>query len=300
MLHAFTTSLTIHSLLLLLCSLFSSSLCSDPSSTGTGQAPANPTPAPFSPSAAAPFHNPFTDPSSPPAEYLNLTKIRNVLERMEDLIILALIQRVQYPYDPSLYVRQEGKKAPKLDWFLQGEEALLALTGQWQLPDQVPFAPLGKLPQPVFSPLPQYPIVLHGSASYISLNAELKKAYLTSTLPSLNLPRQSPSAVAGPTLSADASWLHLLSSRIHLGVYVAESKYISNATLFTEPIRARDRTELNLLVTNQTVEDANVARVQVKATGYGAPAEAVGGLYRNVLIPLTKEVEVGYLLGRLS
>ncbi|KAE8231120.1 hypothetical protein CF326_g3872 [Tilletia indica] len=294
--------LTTHNFLLLFCSLFTTpSLCvaipggSDPAAFIT----AAPIPVPAS-TPAAPLQSPFIDPSSPPANYLTLTLIRNVLERMEDLIIFALIQRSQYPYDPALYL-PHGKSPSALKWFLEKEEGVLALTGQWQLPDQVPFTSLQKLPQPIYSPLPSYPTVLNGSASQINLNKALKRAYLNSTLPSLNLTitTTTPSPVPGPTLNTDASVLHLLSSRIYLGRYVAESKYVSNSTAFADPIRTRNTTMLNLLVTNRTVEDANVQRVQLKAVSYGAPSEAVGGLYRDVLIPLTKEVEVSFILSYL-
>ncbi|KAK0546846.1 chorismate mutase aro7 [Tilletia horrida] len=230
-------------------------------------------------SNAAPT-NPFLNPSANPADLLNLTLIRTVLEHAEDRIISAIIERSQ-------------------------QEALLALTGQWELPDQVPFTSRARLPAPVY-PVPTYPSVLHGAAANFSRNHALKKAYLNSTLPSLNLPPSQktggPNPALGPTLHADTALLHLLSSRIHLGRYVAESKYASNTSLYAQPIASKNLTALNALITNTTVEEANVVRVQSKAGMYGdgAQAQAVGALYRDVLIPLTKEVEVGYLLGRLS
>ncbi|KAK0530588.1 chorismate mutase aro7 [Tilletia horrida] len=252
-------------------------------------------------SNAAPT-NPFLNPSANPADLLNLTLIRTVLEHAEDRIISAIIERSQYAYDARLYSSPPNST---LDWFLARQEALLALTGQWELPDQVPFTSRARLPAPVY-PVPTYPSVLHSAAANFSRNHALKKAYLNSTLPSLNLPPSQktggPNPALGPTLHADTALLHLLSSRIHLGRYVAESKYASNTSLYAQPIASKNLTALNALITNTTVEEANVVRVQSKAGMYGdgAQAQAVGALYRDVLIPLTKEVEVGYLLGRLS
>jgi len=77
------------------------------------------------------------------------------------------------------------------------------------------------------------------------------------------------------------------------------------------------------LLTNKAVEDRVIKRVQNKATAYGQEItddtssvqgvaipdemtkhlkvnpEAMGRLYRDIIIPLTKDVEVDYLMKRI-
>ncbi|KAK0553757.1 chorismate mutase aro7 [Tilletia horrida] len=269
--------------------------------------------------------SPFLNPSSPPAAYTNLTAIRNVLEQMENYILFALLERSQYPLDPSLYTKpvpsqyvdlvgSKKRHGSVLDWYLDQDEASLARTGQWDLPAQTPFTDRKHLPKSAIASPPKYPTVLHGAGANFDVNAALLQTYINQTLPSLQLVqvargRKSVNPALGPTLSADASLLHALSSRTLIGRYVAESKFESNTSLYTDYIRHRDLAALTTLITNKTVEDQNVARVRTKmavfSTGGNAEqadqilVDAAGSLYKDVLIPLTKQVEIGYLLGRL-
>eukprot|EP00955_Chlamydomonas_euryale_P083909 363901-Chlamydomonas_euryale.AAC.9 len=84
---------------------------------------------------------------------------------------------------------------------------------------------------------------------------------------------------------------------------------------YTELIKARDSGGIMELLTDIAVEDRVVERVALKAATFGqdvvsgsaAPStnlkispDAVGSLYRKWIMPLTKEVEVMYLLRRLE
>ena len=85
----------------------------------------------------------------------------------------------------------------------------------------------------------------------------------------------------------------------------------------TELIRKRDVIGLEDAITNAAVERQVLQRLETKARAYGrdpsvsvealkskeadkVDVDAVVAIYRDLVIPLTKEVEVEYLLSRLE
>jgi chorismate mutase len=85
----------------------------------------------------------------------------------------------------------------------------------------------------------------------------------------------------------------------------------------TELIKKRDVKGLEDAITNEVVERQVLQRLATKARTYGrdpsagaealkskeadkVDVDAVVAIYRDVVIPLTKEVEVEYLLARLD
>ncbi len=77
-------------------------------------------------------------------------------------------------------------------------------------------------------------------------------------------------------------------------------------------IREEDRKGIDAAITNEKVEQQVLERLRLKATTYGMdPAvgaqgpgkinvDAVVTMYKDFIIPLTKEVEVEYLMQRLE
>lgn len=94
-------------------------------------------------------------------------------------------------------------------------------------------------------------------------------------------------------------------------MFVSESKFRSDPASFIQPIQQRDEKTLESLITKPEVEAALLVRLEEKARVYGQdlngsavkaeskidPDIAVQ-LYRDFVIPLTKDVEVEYLLKR--
>ena len=81
--------------------------------------------------------------------------------------------------------------------------------------------------------------------------------------------------------------------------------------MYTELIRKRDIQGLIDSITNTEVEEKILARLTRKAEVYGVDPmgdnsqrkitpEYLVRIYKNVVIPITKEVEVEYLLRRLG
>jgi len=98
-----------------------------------------------------------------------------------------------------------------------------------------------------------------------------------------------------------------LSKRIHYGKFIAEAKFLADPDTYTPLIRDQDVTGLMNLLTFPKQEQRVVARVQAKAalfgqdigedgratdTSYKVQPALVASLYRNWVMPLTKEVQV--------
>ncbi|PVF92515.1 putative ARO7-chorismate mutase [Serendipita vermifera] len=138
----------------------------------------------------------------------------------------------------------------------------------------------------------------------------------------------------GSAATIDVEILQAISKRVHYGKFVSESKFQSAPADFIPHIIDRDRAALEALITKPEVEKALLVRLRKKATLYareldmqGEPVDvqaeenkptvpngasngkkgrfrvdvdAVEQLYEHYIIPLTKEVEVDYLLQRLD
>ncbi|PIA62924.1 hypothetical protein AQUCO_00200737v1 [Aquilegia coerulea] len=120
----------------------------------------------------------------------------------------------------------------------------------------------------------------------------------------------------GSTAVCDTTCLQVLSKRIHYGKFVAEAKYRASPAVYDDAIRAQDSSQLMALLTYEAVEDAVQHRVEVKTRTYGQEVVVnekdgadpvykikptlVADLYGKWIMPLTKEVQVAYLLRRLD
>lgn len=116
----------------------------------------------------------------------------------------------------------------------------------------------------------------------------------------------------GSTAVCDIACLQALSRRIHFGKFVAESKFLTEMEKFTEMIKAGDREGIGAAITKPAVELQVLERLRLKAKTYGTDpsigaegpgkinVDAVVKMYKDFVIPLTKEVEIEYLMQRLE
>jgi len=102
--------------------------------------------------------------------------------------------------------------------------------------------------------------------------------------------------------------------RIHFGKFVAESKFQKETARFVELIKKEEREGIDAAITDTKVEKKVLERLRLKAKTYGSDpsiignaaenekinVEAVVKMYAQVVIPLTKVVEVEYLMQRLK
>ena len=158
-----------------------------------------------------------------------------------------------------------------------------------------------------FSPLPKY-------ADEINLNADVLAAYTSSVLGAIT--EEGDDNNYGSSVLNDVACLQALSKRIHFGKFVAEAKYREAPSAFDGAIAARDAAAIMAALTYPSQEAAVAARVGRKAAAFaasraddlpGGPSAAaqcrvtpgaVSALWVDVVMPLTKRVQVAYLLRR--
>ncbi|XP_078436145.1 chorismate mutase 1 [Wolffia australiana] len=249
------------------------------------------------------------------SQSLTLDSIRESLIRQEDSIIFSLLERAQYCFNPDTYnhnvFNMDGFQGSLVEFMVRGTERLHAQVGRYKSPDEHPFFG-DDLPEPMLPPM-QYPKVLHPIGDSININKKIWGMYFGSLLPKLVKPGNDGNC--GSTAVCDTICLQALSRRIHYGKYVAEAKFQASPDLFTPAIQNQDGDWIMQLLTYETVELAVMDRVETKARIFGQEfvgksngqpqahkidPRLVAELYGDWIMPLTKEVQVEYLLGRLD
>ena len=237
--------------------------------------------------------------------------------RLEDTIVFHLIERVQFPMIKPIYV-PSGVKIPNsdlclMDWFLAEQERLHSRMRRYQAPDEYPFFP-EVLEKPLLQPI-TYPKILHDND--VNVNAQIREMYINNVLPSAcrkfgREDRGEAKENYGSAATCDVSVLQALSRRVHFGKFVAESKFQKETERFVGLIKKEDREGIDAAITDSRVEQMVLDRLRKKATTYGTDpsaidsgqekinADAVVAMYASLVIPLTKVVEVEYLLRRLK
>jgi len=250
---------------------------------------------------------------------LDLSTIRFQLIRLEDTITFHLIERVQFSLNKNIYVPGAVAIADSdlsfMDWYLMEQEKLQSLIRRYEAPDEYPFFPEA-LQRPILEPL-NYPNILH--PNNVVVNDQIKRFYIEQLLPAVcpdfgHGDRGASRENYGSSATCDIACLQALSRRIHFGKFVAESKFQSETERFTRLIQAGDREGLGNAIVNKAVEKQVLERLRLKAQAYGTDpsagagggreskikVEAVVAMYEDFVIPLTKHVEVEYLMQRLS
>ncbi|KAJ9199453.1 hypothetical protein DTO164E3_695 [Paecilomyces variotii] len=248
---------------------------------------------------------------------LDLANIRYQLIRLEDTITFHLIERVQFPLNRTIYVpggvKIPGSDLSLMDYMLREQERLQSRVRRYQSPDEYPFFP-DALEEPILQPL-EYPKILHDND--VNVNNIIKKRYVEEILPAAcrkfgREDRGEAKENYGSSATCDVSCLQALSRRIHFGKFVAESKFQKDPERFVKLIKAGDIDGIDAAITDAKVEQKVLERLRLKAKTYGtdpaAPDEAnqkinvdaVVSMYKECVIPLTKIVEVEYLMQRLK
>ncbi|XP_071731039.1 chorismate mutase 1, chloroplastic-like [Rutidosis leptorrhynchoides] len=251
------------------------------------------------------------------SQIYTLDGIRSSLIRQEDSIIFSLLERAQYHYNEDTYdpnaFSLDGFQGSLVEFMVRETEKVYAQVGRYKSPDENPFFP-DNLPEPMLPPL-EYPQVLHPCASNININPKIWDIYFKDLLP--RLVKEGNDGNWGSAATCDSNCLQVLSKRIHYGKFVAEAKFRDSPADYEAAIKAQDKKKLMDLLTYPAVEEAVKNRVETKTkafgqvvtVGFGEDATGpvykiqpslVADLYKDWIMPLTKEVQVEYLLRRLD
>eukprot|EP00123_Amoebidium_parasiticum_P012440 comp21354_c0_seq1/m.29317 comp21354_c0_seq1/g.29317 ORF comp21354_c0_seq1/g.29317 comp21354_c0_seq1/m.29317 type:complete len:310 (-) comp21354_c0_seq1:37-966(-) len=246
---------------------------------------------------------------------LDLNALRFALIRMEDTIIYGLIERAQYKHNQVIYTPGHFDfanhfKGSFMGYFLHETECLHAKIRRYTSPDEYPFTK--GLPEMVL-PYIQYPSSYKPNLK-ININSKILPLYRDTIVPAIC--ETGDDGNYGSSAMLDTENLQALSKRIHYGKFVAEAKFSNPQThdKYVELIKKQDSDGLMELLTNREVEERLLNRVRRKVIAYGQDVtdtmynmehlklkpDIVVDLYEKWIIPLTKEVEVDYLLRRLD
>lgn len=255
---------------------------------------------------------------SNPEKALSLPHIRYQLIRLEDTVLFHLIERAQFPLNNAIYtpgsIPIPNSNLSFSDWVLREQERIQSRIRRYQSPDEYPFFP-DAMEELILPPL-EYPKILWEND--VNVNNELKSRYIQSILPGVcaEREREERSREAqenyGSAATADVNCLQSLSRRVHFGKFVAESKFRQDPEKYVKLIKAGDTKGIDEAITDAKVEKKVLERLRLKAETYGIdsgmekdaprkiPVDAVVDMYRDHVIPLTKVVEVDYLMQRLK
>jgi chorismate mutase len=269
-----------------------------------------------------------------PASVLDLNNIRASLMRMEDSIIFSLVERAQFRRNLAVYEKDcqqlgtfklhelkcAGSNGCLGDWFIYQTECLHSQVRRYLHPTEIPF--FGPLPdatlgstsgsrtdtQKIIAKVPPEAIV----------NKKILDIYRSKVVPQIC--EDGDDGNHGSTAVQDVHVLQMLATRCYYGLFVAESKFRTEYDKASELIKNQDREGLMAFITKPDVEAKNIQRVILKArtfsqnigaaeegqlapipsltTSYKVKPEFIGDVYKEYIMPLTKEVEVEYLLKR--
>jgi len=240
---------------------------------------------------------------------LDLAAIARMLEGLEETIIYKLIDRAQFRHNPRIY--QPGKSgfagAKKQSLFeirLRYQERMDAEFGRFSVPEERPFN--RHLPRPRrAAALPPTGLFI-ADYDIVNLTIQITACYLQ-LIP--RICRKGADGHFGSSTEHDVYAIQAIARRIHYGAfYVAESKYRGAPKTYQRLIDHGDERGLLDVLTRLEVEDRIIARVRAKVAAAQARVDAklrnvvdprlVIALYRDHIIPLTKEGEIRYLLNR--
>ncbi len=243
----------------------------------------------------------------PMSEQLQISHVRNVLIRLEETIIFALIERTQFLRNTAIY------EPARFGDVLEGEslvgfmllecERSHAKVRRYTSPDEHPF--FENLPEPILPALHLDSNPLEPNS--ININGTIRQVYEEEIVP--HMCRTGDDDQYGSSAVCDVACLQALSKRIHYGKFVAESKFREARQDLLPSMQAGDGDGLMAAITDADVEEQVLDRVGAKARTYTrelasasmtptVTPETIVEIYRSWIIPMNKQVQVDYLLQR--
>ncbi|KAJ1932695.1 chorismate mutase aro7 [Linderina macrospora] len=269
-----------------------------------------------------------------------LGELRNTLVRLEDTIIFALIERSQFKHNSSVYTAgamqfKDGYSGSFLTWFLKEVEQVHAKVRRYQSPDEYPFT--SNLPDAILPPLDYPPVLVDPEC--ININDEIFNVYVNTVMPGITADGDDKNYGSSATRDIECLQALSRRIHYGKFVAESKFQDPNTHEEYVKHIKEKNRDRLMELLTNEKVEEQLLKRLKVKALIYGQDLSSVSdnpapgttsispcssvcnmcedpdshdraksrvdydlvvSLYRDYVIPLTKEVEVEYLLHRLD
>ncbi|KAK7687652.1 hypothetical protein QCA50_008867 [Cerrena zonata] len=258
------------------------------------------------------FYHPTQRPNFPVP---TLIQVRTILSQLEGPIISKLTERFNIAAPLSFY----SNNGAKLLQYLKTQESIGQADGRYSYGKlEYPFTLSPISPDVTSKSKPFTPGTFHEDG--FTENQKLFKFYLTQLVPLFSVQTSPFFHLDNSTLNEDATFnldatlLQLISHRSSIGKVVAESKYAANVTGFTSLIKTKDSTNIRVLLTNTTQEDAVMQQASTAASGFSSAWVTAGAseppsfgnglqnvtskLFRE-LIDVTTDIEVQYILNRL-
>jgi chorismate mutase len=195
-----------------------------------------------------------------------------------------------------------------MEYMLLETEKLHAKVRRYTSPEEHPFFP-SFLPEPILPALkfPQQISPIPKSA--VDVNAEVMRWYVEKIIDRLCIAGDDEQH--GSSVLCDIAAMQALSRRVHFGKFVAESKFLKDPETYTTHLKNKNVEAIVNLLTNVDVERKVLRRAFVKASTYGQDISGttegfkidpilIADIYRDMIIPLTKDVEIRYLFHRVG
>ncbi len=245
---------------------------------------------------------------------LDLGLIAAHLEGLEETIIHRLIDRAQFAANPVAYAPGHsgfrGAETESLfDLRLRHQEEMDASFGRYHVPEERPFhRDLPDAKRRV--QLPESPLRI-ADLDVVNLTATIVADYLRFLGDLCASHDGADDGQYGSSVEHDVLAIQAIARRVHYGaLYVAESKFRGAPDAFVRLVAANDRDAILRLITRPEVEERILGRVADKVDYVQGTAnrqvrrlirpDTVLMLYRDTIIPLTKEGELRYLFNRTS
>ncbi|WP_319562768.1 chorismate mutase [Marispirochaeta sp.] len=242
-------------------------------------------------------------------DMLDLDYIASRLEALEETIIFVLIERIQFMLNPFCYRAGHSGFAGENDESLfslrlKAQEEMDARFGRFLTPEE---RPVNRNLPPSLRDIIVSPRGLNiDDYDRVNVSPEITAAYLK-LLPEICA--EGDDGQYGSSIERDVICFQALARRVHFAsFYVAESKYRKDPEVYGALIREGKAEEIGRKLTRPEVEERILERVRTKSRRLQEISDfslrrvldpdAVTELYRNVIIPLTKEGEIRYLLSR--
>ena len=229
-------------------------------------------------------------------EAVSLPELRAKLVRMEDAIVLGLARRQEYRRNDAIYreggIKIKGFSGSFLDYLLRGREELDRTAGRYDDPREIPFSEPGSRKRIVQRVMEKQEI----SPLRMNKNPEIMQSYIQMIK---GLCREGDDGEYGSSAIIDIGNLQEISSRVHLGAFVAEAKWRMDSSL-RGLIERGEKERLKEALRDRKIEEGILERVEGKGRRYGLAHGIASSLYAEGIIPLTIEVEVGYLIGKIG